>query len=59
MAGFKVIYQTSSEDSVARNLGLDTASGEYLSFVDRDDGLEPEMYEELVPILEERSRFPL
>lgn len=33
--------------SSARNLGLKTAIGEYISFVDSDDWIEPEMYKEL------------
>lgn len=55
----KVIHQANAGVSVARNTGLGVAGGEYLSFVDSDDWLEPEMYEELVPILEGRPHLSL
>lgn len=34
--------------SAARNKGLDQASGEFITFVDADDWIEPDMYESLV-----------
>ena len=39
--------------SAARNLGLREAKGEYIGFVDSDDWIEPNMYEELLRRLEE------
>jgi len=39
--------------SVARNLGLQMAKGEYIGFVDSDDWLEPDMYEILLRCIEE------
>ncbi|MCM1324067.1 MAG: glycosyltransferase [Acetobacter sp.] len=43
----KVIHQENAGVSVARNVGLMAARGEYISFVDGDDYIAPEMYEEL------------
>lgn len=34
--------------SAARNLGLDSASGDWIGFVDSDDWIEPDMYEVLI-----------
>lgn len=39
--------------SSARNLGLDIATGDYISFIDSDDFLSPGMYDELVSLMEE------
>lgn len=43
----KVFHQKNSGASVARNTGISNASGEYVSFIDSDDTVEPTMYEEL------------
>lgn len=48
----KVIHQANQGLSAARNRGVDLAKGEYLSFVDSDDWLELDMYEELVAVLQ-------
>lgn len=37
--------------SLARNLGLEKATGEYIGFVDVDDYIEPDMYEYLYELL--------
>lgn len=50
----KVIHKENGGVSLARNLGLDVASGEYIGFVDSDDYVENGMYEALynVAVLE-------
>lgn len=49
----KVIHQVNSGVSVARNRGLDHATGDYIGFVDGDDYIEPDMYEILMQIINE------
>jgi len=46
-----VIHQDNAGVSVARNVGLDNAKGEYIGFVDCDDWIEPDMYEVLYDII--------
>lgn len=41
----KVIHKKNGGVSSARNCGLDTATGDYCTFVDSDDYLEPTMYQ--------------
>jgi len=43
----KVIHQPNGGTGFARNSGIKSATGEYVSFVDSDDYLEPDMYEKL------------
>lgn len=45
-----VIHQVNKGLSVARNVGIEKAIGEWISFVDSDDWLELEMYETLYNI---------
>ncbi len=49
----KVIHQVNSGVSVARNQGLDQATGDYIGFIDGDDYVEPDMYEILMQIINE------
>ena len=49
----KVIHQPNSGAAAAKNAGLRRATGEYLSFVDSDDYLEPDVYGYLVKRLQE------
>ena len=49
----KVIHKENGGVSSARNIGLDSATGEYIGFVDSDDYIEPEMYEMLMNALVE------
>ena len=46
-ARIKVIHRENGGLGRARNSGLDLASGEYVGFVDSDDYIAPEMYEQL------------
>lgn len=48
----KVITQVNSGPAKARNVGLDSAKGKYISFVDSDDFVEKDMYEKLVDVAE-------
>lgn len=43
-----VLHQTNLGVSAARNSGLERAAGEWISFIDSDDTLEPDMYELLL-----------
>lgn len=43
----KIITQENAGQGFARNTGIDAATGEYVGFVDSDDTIEPEMYEEM------------
>lgn len=47
----KYFYKINEGVSEARNLGLRESKGEYISFVDSDDCLKPDMYQKLVVIL--------
>lgn len=44
----KVIHQTNAGLSEARNSGINIAKGEYIGFVDGDDWIEPQMYNQLI-----------
>lgn len=44
----RVIHKTNAGVSAARNLGLEIASGNYATFVDSDDYIEPEMYSNMM-----------
>jgi len=41
--------------SVARNIGLDNAAGEYIAFVDSDDTIAPEMAEQMLSALQKEN----
>ena len=44
----KYFYQNNSGPSVARNKGLDFATGEYIAFIDSDDYIEVSMFEKML-----------
>lgn len=44
----RVIHKVNGGLSDARNAGLEIATGEWISFIDSDDWIEPNMYEELL-----------
>lgn len=46
----KVIHQKNSGPAITRNVGIQHATGEYIGFVDSDDYIAPEMYENLYAI---------
>lgn len=48
----RVIHQANGGVSRARSAGLDTASGEYIAFVDTDDYILPEAYETMLAEIE-------
>ena len=49
----KVIHQRNAGVSEARNTGIELIRGKYVSFIDADDYLHPEMYNTLVSVLDE------
>lgn len=44
----KVVHKKNEGVSIARNIGIEKASGEYVGFVDSDDYIESTMYEVLI-----------
>lgn len=51
----KIINKENEGVSAARNNGLEVANGEYLGFVDPDDWIEMNMYEDLYTLAEEEN----
>ena len=52
----KVLSQDHSGISIARNLGLTQASGYWISFLDADDFIEPDMFRLMLQAIENTSR---
>ena len=50
-----VIHQPNAGVSTARNRALSIAHGDWFSFVDSDDWLEPDMYEQMLALAEEKD----
>ncbi len=44
----QVIHKENQGVSASRNLGIEMATGDYISFIDSDDWLESESYEHLI-----------
>lgn len=51
----KVIHQANCGVSATRNKGIAAATKEYISFVDSDDYLEPDMYQRMIAISSEKQ----
>ena len=51
----KVIHQENGGISAARNTGIESANGDYITFVDSDDYIAPNMYEDMLHILKEND----
>ena len=54
-ARIKVLHSDIGDPSLARNIGIEASGGEYLGFIDSDDTIAPEMYAELLGLLERES----
>ena len=51
----KVIHQKNAGVSTARNVGIDNAKGDFLTFVDSDDAIESDMYEILMSYFDDEN----
>ena len=49
----RVVHKANEGLSSARNVGMDIANGQYLSFIDSDDYVAPNMFESLISKMEE------
>lgn len=54
-ARFKVINKENGGLSIARNVALKIAKGDYIGFIDSDDWIEPTMYERLYDLIREND----
>ncbi len=50
-----VIHQNNQGVSAARNAGLDKCTGGYISFVDPDDWIEQNMYQDMVTAIKQKD----
>ena len=53
----KVIHKENGGVSSARNIGIKSAKGKYIGFVDSDDYIEKEMYESLIDVLNKNKNL--
>ena len=49
----RVIHKENGGAGLARNIAIDLAQGEFISFIDSDDYIEPHMYEHLLSLMVE------
>lgn len=54
-ARIRVIHQANAGVSAARNIGINVATGDLITFVDSDDAIEPDMYEILLPYFSDEN----
>ncbi len=54
-ARVRVLHSDIGDPSLARNIGIEASTAEYLGFIDSDDTIAPEMYEELLELIEQES----
>ena len=54
-----IIHKTNGGLSDARNAGLDIATGEYITFVDSDDFLLPDIYKKIIAFLSEHPEVDM
>lgn len=55
----KVIHQPNTGLSAARNAGMDIATGEYISFIDSDDYIDPHFYEKMEQGFQDYPEAPI
>lgn len=51
----RVFHTKNGGVSMARNLGVDNARGEWINFIDSDDWVEPDLYSSIIHIIEENN----
>ena len=56
---FKIIHKENEGASIARNTGIDMASGDYITFIDCDDFLSPHTYAPIMNIAKEHPEYDI
>ena len=51
----RVIHKTNGGLSDARNAALEVCTGDYIAFVDSDDWIEPEMYTDMMDLMQKQK----